>query len=271
MSDLSLNGQEIEMQLPSVFVSHGAPTMPIEDIPARSFLKGLWRQFPSPRAVLCISAHWETQIPSVNSVERPDTIHDFYGFPEELHKIRYPASGAPDLAERVAVLLKKAGMSCDINTRRGLDHGAWVPLMLMFPNAEIPIVQLSIQHNLDPAKHLELGIALRELSDEGVLVLGSGGAVHPLGYADFWDGKPTDQWAFDFDEWLTKEVVSGDGNSLVNYRKLAPYPERAHPRPDHFMPLLAALGAGGDGAKGKVIHHSWYSGDLGMGAYAFGL
>ncbi len=125
--------------LPTIFISHGAPTSPLEDIPARKFLEHLGPDFNEVEAVLCISAHWQTKIPTVNAVENPETIHDFYGFPEELYKIKYPAPGNVELAENVASLIKDAGLSCDIDYKRGLDHGAWVPMMLMYPDANIPI------------------------------------------------------------------------------------------------------------------------------------
>ena len=252
-----------------VFVSHGSPTTPIEDIPARTFLRGLGAAYSGVEAVLCVSAHWETQRPAVNAVNKLSTIHDFYGFPEELYRIRYPARGSEELASRVSGLLKIAGLESDLDTSRGLDHGAWVPLMLMFPQANKPVVQLSIQHHLDPRRHFEMGRALAPLSHENVLILGSGGAVHPLGYSDFWEGKLTETWAIEFDEWLTDAVVRGDHEALVDYRRRAPYPERAHPRPDHYMPLLVAMGAAGEGARGTLLHHSWYFGDLGMDAYSF--
>ena len=225
-------------QLPSIFVSHGAPTLPLEDIPARKFLKELGTQFNKVKAVLCISAHWATTTPTVNRVQRPETIHDFYGFPEKLYQIEYPASGEPQLAEQVAELIQAADIPCNIDDKRGLDHGAWVPLMLMYPDADIPVVQLSIQSHLDASLHLKVGRALNNLRDENVLILGSGGAVHPLGYADFRLGGETDKWAIEFDNWLTDAVTRGDEHLITNYRQLAPYPERAHPYPDHYMPWL---------------------------------
>jgi 4,5-DOPA dioxygenase extradiol len=255
--------------LPPIFISHGAPTLPLENIPAREFLKELGSHYQNIKAILCISAHWQTVTPTVNSLEEPDTIHDFYGFPEELYKIKYPARGDPELAEQVAGLIKDKGLSCDINHERGLDHGTWVPMMLMFPHANIPVVQLSIQNNLNPTQHLKIGRAIEELRKDEVLIMGSGGAVHPLGFAGFRFGGETDQWATDFDDWLTDAVTRGDERLLTNYRQLAPYPERAHPYPDHYMPLLTAFGAAGVGAKGHLIHHSWYAGDLGMAAYQF--
>jgi len=255
--------------LPTIFVSHGAPTLPLENIPARDFLVNLGQNFGDIEAVLCISAHWETSVPTLNAVKKPETIHDFYGFPEELYRIKYPALGDSELAQETANLIEKAGLTCNIDENRGLDHGTWVPLMLMFPDANIPVFQLSIQHHLDPAKHLELGRAISNLRQSGVLVIGSGGAVHPLGYANLRIGAKTDDWAIKFDQWLTGAVTNGDEDLIIEYRQLATYPERAHPYPDHYMPLAVAFGAAGKGAKGEVIHHSWYAGDLGMAAYMF--
>jgi 4,5-DOPA dioxygenase extradiol len=258
-----------KQSLPTVFISHGPPTLLLEDIPAREFLKDLGKTYRNVNAILCISAHWMTSNPTVNAIEKNDTIHDFYGFPPELYQLEYPASGSPELAQKTADLINNNGFGCEIDRTRGLDHGAWVPAMLMFPNLEVPILQLSIQQHMDPKSHHSLGNAIESLRHEGVLILGSGGAVHPLGYAPLRPGAKTDQWAYDFDSWLTKSVTRGDSSALINYSNLAPYPERAHPYPDHYMPLLITMGAAGEGAKGEVIHHSWFWGDMGMGAYEF--
>jgi 4,5-DOPA dioxygenase extradiol len=258
--------------LPTLFVSHGAPSLPLEQgVPAREFLAGLGSRYPSPEAVLCISAHWNTPRPAVNAVMKPATIHDFYGFPNDLYKISYPARGDTAPARRAAGLITAAGIPCDTDTGRGLDHGAWIPLMLMYPDATIPVVQLSIQGHLDPARHLALGDAIAPLRQEGVLVIGSGGAVHPLGDPSvaLGEGMPTGDWAVAFNDWLNRAVTTGDRGSLVRYRELAPSAVHAQPYPDHFMPLLAALGAAGPQARGRVIHQSWYWGNLGMGAFEF--
>ena len=256
--------------LPTIFLSHGAPTTPLEDIPARRFWQELGGTYQDVAAVLCISAHWETTRPTVGGTGRPDTIHDFYGFPPELYRLDYPTPGAPGLARTIVQKLAGAGLPCDLDGTRGLDHGAWVPLLSMFPRAHVPVVQLSIQHHLDPALHFAVGQAIADLRHENVLVIGSGGAVHPLGYAPLGPGAVTDRWAIDFFDWLDGVVVRGDAESLVDYRVLAPYPERAHPRPDHYVPLLAALGAAGGGARGRRLHQSWYWGDMSMAAYEFG-
>jgi 4,5-DOPA dioxygenase extradiol len=251
--------------LPTIFLSHGSPMTAIEESPARSFWTELGAAFRHARAVLCVSAHWETSRPAVTSGLTHETIHDFYGFPPELYRLRYPAHGAPALAERVAQLAGRADLTCDLDAERGLDHGAWVPLLSMFPAADMPVAQLSIQSHLDPTEHFALGAALQELRRDGVLVLGSGGAVHPLGYA----GRRrmdvlTDDWAVSFENWLVDMLARGDLSSLLDYRALAPYPERAHPRPDHFMPLFVALGAAGPAARGRVLHQSWARGDMSM-------
>src|ERR1700747_2482096 len=168
------------MMLPSLFLAPGGPPLPPTATAARSFLNGLGGRLPRPRAILVVSAHWETESPVVSAVERNDTIHDFYGFPRPLYELTYPAPGAPSLAVQVAELLRAAGLSCGIDKARGLDHGAWVPLLLMYPGADIPVLQLSIQPHLGPAHHLSMGRALERLRDEGVLIIGSGSLTHDL-------------------------------------------------------------------------------------------
>jgi 4,5-DOPA dioxygenase extradiol len=256
-------------KLPTLFVSHGAPTMAIEPIPAHEFLTGLGEQYSTVDSVLFVSAHWATSQPAVSAAEKPDTIHDFSGFPNELYDISYPAPGAPSLAIRVAEMLRGTGSECDIEPLRGLDHGAWVPSMLMFPGADVPIAQLSIRNDLDPSAHLAAGRSIERLREENVLVIGSGGAVHPLGYGPLGPGVPTSDWAVQFNDWLRTAVEVGDVEALVDYQSRAPYPQRAHPYPDHYMPLLVAFGAAGEGAKGVVLHDSWYWGNLGLAAYRF--
>lgn len=255
--------------IPTLFVSHGAPTLIQEDVPARDFLKQLGEDIGRPSAVLAVSAHWETTAPTVATTERPETIHDFHGFPESLYRLSYPAPGAPALARRAAALLRQGGFTASEDPSRGLDHGAWVPLMLMYPDADIPVAQLSIQPTLGPAHHLAVGRALASLRDENVLVLASGGAVHNLRQLD-WNrhGEPPD-WVKQFDAWLAMRLEAGAVDDLVAYRERAPGARLAHPRDDHFLPLFVALGAAGADAKGRQLHSSHTHGSLSMTAFSF--
>ncbi len=252
--------------LPSVFVSHGAPTLPLEEIPARAFLQGLGRALGRPEAVLCVSAHWETAAPTLSLAASPETIHDFFGFPEALYRLSYPAPGAPDLARRAAALLDAAGQEASLVEDRGLDHGAWVPLMLMYGSAGVPVTQLSVLTHGGPAAHLALGRALAPLRAEGVLILGSGGAVHNL--REWRAGDATvPAWAQAFDEWLAEGIEANALDDLAAYRERHPEGARAHPSEEHFLPLFVAAGAGG---AGRVLHRSFANGGLSMASYAFG-
>jgi 4,5-DOPA dioxygenase extradiol len=257
--------------LPSLFISHGAPTLPLDDCPARDFLKGLGAQLPRPRAVLAISAHWDNATPTVNRVAVNETIHDFYGFPDALYRMQYPAPGSGVLAGRVLELLAAAGFGTATDKTRGLDHGAWVPLMLMYPDADVPVVQLSIQSPLGPAHHFKLGRAVSALRTEDVLVIGTGSFTHNLRALDRrqMDG-PEPAWSAAFGDWVHAALIEGRTADLLSYRTLAPHAVQAHPTDDHFMPLFAALGAGGEGAKAERLHKSATFGSLRMDDYAFG-
>jgi len=254
--------------LPVLFLSHGSPMLPFEEIPARDFIAGLGPRLPRPKAILCVSAHWETGAPAVSGAERPETIHDFYGFPEALYRLQYPAPGAPTLARRVQELLAPAGFECRIDPVQGLDHGAWNPLLLMFPKADIPVAQLAIQQPLGPAHHLALGEALAPLRGEGVLVLGSGGAVHNLRQFST-GGGATAPWAAAFDDWLAERVIADDRPALLDYRSLRREAALAHPRDEHFLPFFVALGAA-KGTRGRAIHRSFGDGSISMAAFAWG-
>lgn len=231
-------------------------------------MAGLGGQLPRPNAILCVSAHWETDRPAVSGATHPETIHDFFGFPDALYRLRYPAPGAPQLAGKVAKVLSGAGISCDVDPARGLDHGAWNPLLLAFPDADIPVTQLSIQAHLDPAHHLEVGRALRPLREEAVLILASGGAVHNLRQFHV-DRETPATWAAAFEEWLVARVGAGDEDALVSYRVTQPQARQAHPRDEHFLPLFVAMGAGG--GRGRALHRSFAHGSLSMAAFAWGL
>jgi 4,5-DOPA dioxygenase extradiol len=264
-------GREAMTVFPSVFVSHGAPTLALTPCPARDFLSGLGRELGRPKAILCVSAHWESPAPTVGAAVEPETIHDFYGFPPSLYELRYPAPGAPALAERAQAVLTQAGFGGTLNSTRGLDHGAWVPLLLMYADADVPVAQLSVNMPLGPAHHLALGRALEPLRREGVLVLGSGGATHNLrefGSAPI-DAPPLPHVEA-FDAWLKATAEAGDAASLIDYRRTAPDARRIHPREEHFLPFFVAFGAGGPGIKARRIHASFTYSMLSMAAFAFG-
>ena len=258
------------MTLPAIFVSHGSPTLPLDDIPARDFLRGMAASLPVPKAILVASAHWETAAPAVSLATKPETIHDFHGFPRELYALSYPAPGAPEMAAKAASLLNDAGIATAGDPGQGLDHGAWVPLLLAWPDAKIPVAQIAIQPQLGPAHHIAMGRALAPLRDEGVLILGSGGAVHNLRALD-WQGGSANiaAWAKEFDTWLDEKLEAGDEAALADYRARAPGARQAHPRDEHLIPVFLAYGAGGKGVKAKRIHSSFTMGALSMAAYSF--
>ncbi|KAL5755382.1 hypothetical protein ACOSP7_023602 [Xanthoceras sorbifolium] len=254
------------------YISHGSPTLSIDDsLPARHFLKA-WNEKvfgERPNSILVISGHWETHVPTVNVVDRNDTIHDFYGFPNQMYQLKYPAPGAPELAKRVKELLLGSGFKrVDEDRKRGLDHGAWIPLMLMYPEANIPVCQLSIQLDKDGTHHYNMGKALAPLKEEGVLIIGSGSATHNL-RALSGSGNSISQWALEFDTWLKDALIEGRHEDVNHYEEKAPHAKRAHPWPDHFYPLHVAMGAAGENAKAELIHHSWSYGALSYASYRF--
>ena len=255
---------------PSLFVSHGSPMMALTESPARDFLLGLGKELGRPSAILVASAHWETQEPAFNSVARNQTIHDFQGFPPALFAMRYEPPGAPALAKTAAALLSAAGLPNTIDPARGLDHGAWVPLSLMYPEATIPVLQVSIQPHLDPAHHLRVGQALKPLRDQNVLIIGSGSFTHNLSNLrrDSGDAaQPADVVAFS--DWFDGAIASGRTKDLLHYRTLAPYAVRQHPTDEHLLPLYVALGAGGETLTAERLHSSAMYSSLRMDAYAF--
>ncbi|KAL6525209.1 hypothetical protein OROMI_030802 [Orobanche minor] len=254
------------------FISHGAPTLSIDDsLPARHFLKSFQQKVlaAKPKSILVISGHWETSEPAVNAVSGPsETIYDFYGFPDEMYRFKYPAPGSPELAQKVKQLLQKSGLGpIHVDKKRGLDHGAWVPLMLMYPAADIPVCQLSVQTHKDAAHHYRLGRALAPLKDDGVLIIGSGSATHNL--RKMGRGDSVEAWAHKFDNWIKEALAEGRYEDVNDYEEKAPHARDAHPRPDHFYPLHVAMGAAGDNTRGELVHHSWSYGTLSYASYKF--
>ncbi len=255
----------------TLFISHGPPVMALLPVPSRDFLTSLGNALPRPEAVICVSAHWETVHPMVTGAAAPETIHDFYGFPRELYDMTYAAPGRPELARRIAETLRDAGMNASVDAERGLDHGAWIPLRLMYAAADIPVIQLSIQTENDPAHHLELGRMLADYRKEDILIMASGNAAHDLSAMagrKLHDDPP--DYVSAFDDWLEDAITAGDIPALLDYKRQATFAEQNHPFPaEHFLPLFTALGAAGDRAAGRLIHRSFMYGVLSMAAYAW--
>ncbi len=257
-------------RMPVLFVSHGAPTLPFDDVPARRFLIELARKVPKPKSILCVSAHWEAPVPSLTASPQPGTIHDFAGFPKALYELSYEAPGAPEVAERAAALLRAAGYTPRLDPSRGRDHGTWVPAMLAWPAGEIPLIQLSLLRGQSTHGHVALGEAIAALRDEGVLILGSGGSVHNL-RGVVWDGGKTPRWASEFQDWLDQQLAAGNLDALIGYRGMVDAAQMAHPTEDHLMPLYVALGAALSDRSAEKLHGSFTLGSLGMASYGWGM
>lgn len=255
-------------RLPALFISHGAPTLVLEDSPSRHFIAQLGTELPRPRAIVIVSAHWETRGLVINHNSRPETIHDFYGFPEALYRLSYPARTDAQLCARLHELFAAAGLPAQSTEQRGLDHGAWTPLMLMYPQADIPIVNLSLPHQASAAELMRIGEALRPLREEGVLIIASGSYTHNL-RALAPEGSAPAPWALAFRDWLDQRLLNGEQQALADWLQQAPYPRHNHPSDEHIAPLWIALGAGGAGATASKLHDDWRMGNLSMACWRF--
>ncbi|WP_209022554.1 dioxygenase [Rhodocyclus gracilis] len=254
-------------RMPVVFVSHGAPDALIKAPDTVACWSAIRQQVPPPSAILVVSAHWEAARPTLSLSAAPTTVHDFAGFDPRLYQLRYPAPGAPALAGRVLAQLAKAGITADTDPERGLDHGAWVPLLAMYPEADIPVTQLSLIHGGSVATHYALGQALAPLRDEGVLIVASGAITHNFAWLDFHAsaGQPPLAVAQQFCDWLGERILAGDAAAVLGYRD-APYGADAHPSEEHFHPLAVALGASGGDRAARFRPEFTYRG-LSMDAY----
>ena len=262
------NNQAQYQPQPSLFVGHGAPDLIFSDIPARHFLQNLGQQLSAPRGVVVVSAHWITSELQITGSSALETIHDFYGWPSELYQVQYSASGDTWLTDKLTDALYAAGFPVHSGQRKGLDHGAWVPLSLMFPKAEIPIIQLSLMQSASPEQHFQIGQALHGLRQEGVLILGSGGLVHNLKKLRP-EGSPAEEWAQAFDQWLYERMVHRVLEVLFRYASIEKHAQMAHPSDEHLVPLFLSMGAGWSGGQAHRIHQSYSYGNLSMAAYAF--
>lgn len=252
---------------PSLFLSHGAPDFILGRHPAIQALQQIGRNHPSPDAIIIVSAHWTREPVGITSGANHATIHDFYGFDETLYRMEYPARGEPKLAAALAKQLTATGLKAETIPGRGLDHGAWVPLMLAYPDADTPVIQVSLPSD-DLQQCVRLGKALAPFREQGILVIGSGGSVHNLRAMN--REQHTGEWARDFEAWLKQAVESADGPALKNPHQATALFPRAHPSVEHYAPLLVARAAAGNGARGLRIHSSFTYGNIGMAMYEFG-
>lgn len=256
-------------RLPTLFVSHGAPTWALEPGVAGRLLAQVGESLPRPKAVLVVSPHWTTREVVVSSAELPRTIHDFGGFPEALYRIQYPAPGHPQLAGRAAEALSAAGFAVTLEERRGLDHGAWVPLRHLYPAADVPAFQVSMPAELDATSAWRLGEALAPLSEQGVLIVGSGSLTHNLHEFQL-DARRDEPYAMEFVAWIRDAVLRREAESLKGALARAPHASRAHPTPEHFLPLLVAAGAADRSAPSRVFEGGMTYGVISMESYLFG-
>ena len=257
--------------MPTLFVSHGSPMLPLEPGTAGPMLQALGQALPRPEAILAFSPHWMARQPTVGTSAQPETLHDFGGFDTALYTLRYPAPGAPQLAARIKALLQAGGWTVQDDAHRGLDHGVWSPLRLMFPQADRPVVPLAMPWPLDAAGAYRLGAALAPLADDGVLLFGTGSLTHNL--HEFHPAARTDDppaaYVQAFVDWMRGMIDRGETAALLDYRRRAPHAARAHPTDEHLLPLFWALGAAGLGATAR--HHSGgvHYGNLSMDAWEF--
>lgn len=257
--------------MPSLFIAHGAPLLAIEDNEYTQFLSQLGQNLPKPKAIILFSAHWEAPTQLVSDVPDYSMIYDFYGFPDEMYQIEYPAKGNQEITKEIQELFEKQDVPFDIDTRRGLDHGAWVVLRLLYPNADIPVIAMSVNQNLTPEQQYKIGQSLSVLREKDVLVIGSGGTVHNLRAVN-WSANEADQWALNFDNWIAENLKNWNTESLFNYYQLAPNAELAVPPygKEHFVPLFYAMGAADNERKASLLHRSYRYGNLSHSVWQFG-
>jgi 4,5-DOPA dioxygenase extradiol len=257
-------------RFPTLFISHGSPMHAVSAGAAGRAWTEIAHTMPRPKAIVVASAHWESSVPMASGSANPTTIHDFGGFPKELYELRYAAPGAPDLAARVVALLKDVDIAAGIDGSRGLDHGAWVPLRWMYPGADVPVVELSVQPHLGTSHHVRVGNALAPLADAGVLIIGSGHTTHNLrDWMTHRQQGETLPYARDFATWVHDRLAAADVDDLVDYRERAPGAMRAHPTEEHFLPLFVALGAAGHKARATRFFEGFEGASLSLDSYSF--
>ncbi|TLS36783.1 dioxygenase family protein [Pseudalkalibacillus caeni] len=260
--------------MPSFFIAHGAPLLAIENNIYTKFLHALGIALPKPVAIVLFSAHWESATQKVSDVEDFETIYDFGGFPAALYQIKYPAKGSGLVTNKIEEVFTKNEIPFEVDNRRGLDHGAWVVLNMLYPDADIPVISMSVNPNLPPEAQYKIGKSLSKLREENILIIGSGGTVHNFGTIKFGsENGDADQWAVEFDQWLDRHINNWDLDTLFNYKSLAPAADLAVPPHgnEHFIPIFYAMGAADNERTGKLLHNSYRYGNLSHSVWQFGV
>lgn len=254
--------------MPSYFFAHGAPSIVLEQHAYTELLTGYAAHTPKPKAIVLFSAHWEQPVQTIGAAKQYDTLYDFSGFQKELYQMSYPAKGNRSLSVQIQSLLANHGIDSILDEERGLDHGAWAVLKLLYPDADIPVVALSVNRHLANKQQYEIGKALSKLREDDVMIIGSGGTVHNLRALN-WRGNEIDDWAASFEYWLQSKLEAWDTEALFNYRELAPYAQKAVPTSEHFIPLLLAMGTGDANRRAKLLHRSYQYGNLCLSCWQF--
>lgn len=255
--------------MPSYFFAHGAPSIVLEDNDYTQLLKSFKDYMPAkPKAIVLFSAHWEEAVQSIGAADTYETIYDFGGFQDELYEITYPAKSNRALSEKIQALFTEHGIQSVLNERRGLDHGAWSVLKLLYPDADIPVTALSVNRHLPNDQQYKIGKALSELREKDVLIIGSGGTVHNLRRLN-WRSEGVDEWAQQFDMWIQDKLESWDTESLFQYNEMAPNAQEAVPTNEHFIPLLLAMGTGDAQRQAELLHRSYQYGNLSLSCWKF--
>lgn len=258
--------------MPSLFIAHGSPLLAIENNDYTKFLNQLGQSLPRPKAVLLFSAHWESKVQQVSKVDQYRTIHDFGGFDPSLYTIQYPARGNHDIAKEIGDLFTNNGIHFNYETTRGLDHGAWVVLRMLYPQGDIPIIAMSVNPYLTPDEQYKIGKSLSELREKEILIIASGGTVHNLSALKWIENGEVDLWALEFDDWLAQNLNNWDLQSLFHYDSLAPNASLAVPPygNEHFVPIFYAMGAADNNPKATLLFREYRYGNLSHSVWQFG-
>ncbi|RUT45377.1 dioxygenase [Paenibacillus anaericanus] len=260
------------MTQPALFIAHGSPTLAIENNTYTTFLGQLGQEIlRKPRAVVIFSAHWDSPVQYVTEDASHETLHDFYGFPDEMYDINYPVQGDPELSKEISSIFKSNNLPYAMSSGRGLDHGAWVVLRAMYPDGDVPVVSLSVDSKRSPEEQYAIGKMLSGLREQNVLVIGSGGLVHNLRLLGEVNARPA-TWAVEFDDWIGEQLVNWDLRSLMQYEKRAPHIREAVPAyaNEHLVPLLYAMGAGDTDRTARKLFQDYQYGSLSLNCWIFG-